>query len=78
MWGVNDETAEPDSTWREMGLPRLYASIEDDAVTLRLEMNNARGSEESLTFNRRTGRALLEISGKDHKRVHKMRCVAIQ
>jgi hypothetical protein len=64
---------DPDAKWNVLHIPRLHASIEDDTVTLRLEMNNVDGSVETLKFNRRTGRALLDFSEKEHA----LRCVPV-
>jgi hypothetical protein len=55
-------------------MPRLHASVESDTVTLRLEMNNAKGMVETLKFNRRTGRALLDLGEKEQA----LRCVTIE
>ena len=64
---------EPESKWKLMQIPRLHASVEDDTVILTLDLNNAKGSVETLRFNRRTGRASLG-SGNDQQA---LRCVAI-
>lgn len=65
---------ESESQWKLMHLPRLHASVDTDTVILRLEMNNDKGAVESLRFNRRTGRALLELD--DNSRA--LRCVSIE
>jgi hypothetical protein len=77
MMTLSDETKSlvpgPESAWKAMHMPRLHTSVEDDTVVLRLEMNNAKGSEETLRFNRRTGRAALRLGDKELA----VRCVTI-
>lgn len=64
---------QPKSNWKLLRVPRLHASVEDDTVTLRLDINNAKETVETLKFNRRTGRALLD--GEDKER--SLRCIVI-
>jgi len=63
-----------EDNWKLLHIPRLHASVESDTVTLRLGMNNANGAVETLNFNRRTGRALLDLGNKEHA----LRCVSIE
>lgn len=65
---------QPESNWKLLHIPRLHASVESDTVTLRLEMNNAKGAVETLNFNRRTGRGFLGL-GEDELR---LRCIPIE
>ena len=61
--GKSDAEVEPDSAWEAMGLPRLHVSADSDTVKLRLELNNHKGSVETLEFNRWTGRGRLDLNG---------------
>jgi hypothetical protein len=78
MTGWNEEAKslveQPAAIWKSLHIPRLHASVESDTVTLRLELNNASGAVETLDFNRRTGRALLDL-GSDERAV---RCVSVE
>jgi hypothetical protein len=65
---------QPESNWKLMHLPRLHASVDGDTVILRLDINNDKGTIESLRFNRRTGRALLELGDNTLA----LRCVSIE
>ena len=67
-WSDETKSLVPQSedNWKLLHIPRLHASVESDTVTLRLEMNNAKGAVETLNFNRRTGRALLDLGNKEH------------
>jgi hypothetical protein len=78
MMGWSDEAKalvpQPESDWKRMHLPRLHASVDSDTVIFRLDINNDKGNVESLRFNRRTGRALLELDDNSHA----LRCVPIE
>lgn len=65
---------QPESNWKLMQIPRLHASVEDDTIILNLDINNAKGSVETLRFNRRTGRASLGSADKQQA----LRCVTIE
>lgn len=64
----------PESEWKRTHLPRLHASVDSDTVMFRLDINNDKGNVESLRFNRRTGRALLELDDNSHA----LRCISIE
>jgi hypothetical protein len=78
MMGWSEEAKalvpQPESNWKLLHLPRLHVSVDVDTVIFRLDMNNDKGAVESLRFNRRTGRALLELGDKSQA----LRCVAIE
>ena len=76
IWSDEAKSLVPqsESSWNLLHVPRLHASVDSDTVVLRLEMNNDKGAGESLRFNRRTGRAVLELGGNSHS----LRCVSIE
>jgi hypothetical protein len=71
-----DNTDKPDTEvepeWEALGLPRLHVSVDSDTVKLRLELNNHKGSVETLEFNRWTGRGRLDLNGDQRA----LRCVS--
>ena len=64
----------PESNWKVLHMPRLHAFVESDTVRLRLDMNDEKGTVEELRFNRRTGRALLNLGDKERA----LRCATIE
>jgi hypothetical protein len=66
-WSEETKSLVPDAEiqWKLMQRPRLHASVDGDSVTLRLELNNASDAVERLRFNRRTGRAILNLGDED-------------
>jgi hypothetical protein len=72
---MKDESLKPESNWKRLHIPRLHASVEGDTVQLRLEINNDLGAVETLDFNRRTGRALLNFGDNEE---YALRCIPIE
>jgi hypothetical protein len=72
----NEETKSldpwPDGVW-PVNVPRLRVLVENDTVRLRLELNDTKGTVQTLDFNRRTGRALLGIGKKEQP----LRCIPV-